>query len=185
MSNTALVSQLPNGVVPTITSLRALDVSTCFDGIQVAVNGAIVQNDGGQGTFAFNGANTGLDDTRTVISTPTTGRWVLIDPIFSGLAAAATVSYSGLAESFTLLSGTATALLIYTFPPAITMLPDQVTIKQLGTGQVRLQATGNDVLWDTAGAAAVASITFQSSGGAYTFQPVYYPSITGGIYYRI
>jgi len=187
MSNTALIPGVPFGAFPTISGLRALDASTMTEGVQVAVNGAVFQRDGGQATFVFNASNTGLDDGRTVIATPTTGRWVILDAGvgFSGLATPATVSYSGLAENFTLLSGAGSSTLIYTFAPSYTVNPNVVTIKQLGTGQVRLQATGNDFLWDTAGTTAVSSITFQSSGASYNFRATYNPAITGGIFYRV
>lgn len=185
MSNSILISQLPAGVINSISGLRALDVSTCIEGVQVSVNGALFLNDGGQGTFTFNAANSTTDDGRMTIGTPTTGRWVLIDPIYSGLAVPASASLSGVAESFILLSGAGSSLLIYTFPPSYNAIPDQIVLKQLGTGQVRLQATGNDLLFDTNSASYAASITFQSSGATYTFQPVYNATTTSGVYYRI
>lgn len=181
-----LISQLPFGVVPTVSALRLIDVTYTSEGCQVSINGSSNPNDGGQGIFIFNAANTGIDDGRTVIATPTTGRWVIND--FSGLATApyTIASYSGMGENFIVLSGAGSSPLIYTLAPTYTSIPDRITIKLIGTGQVRIQATGNDLLFDIAQAAAFTqSITTQSGGQAYTFQPSYNAATQSGVYFRV
>lgn len=188
MSYTAqnLISQLPLGVVASISGLRLVDVTYTSDGAQVIVNGGGSNNDGGQASFIFQGVGTGLDDGRTIIATPTTGRWVITD--YSGLSTApyVTSSYSGAGENFIVLSGAGSSTLIYTLAPSYTSIPDKLTIKLIGTGQVRIQATGNDLLFDISAAAAFAqSITTQSGGQAYTFQPTYNAFTQSGVYYRV
>lgn len=178
MAITAPVSQLPFGVVPTITALRAISVATMTDGCAAEVLGSGTANDGWEGLYFFSGASALSDNSTTVIATPTTGSWIR-SPRTAPLAypSILTASYSGLGETFLLVSGGSTRIQ-YTLPPASTMFGTPISIKSLGTGQVEIRATGGDTIFPQNSAVAAANIVFNSSGAIYTLRPL------NGVWYQ-
>lgn len=177
MATIVPISTLPNGVVSTIAALRAINVSTISDGATVSVLGSGSSNDGFQNTFYFSGASTLTDNGANVISTPSTGAWIGTNLATLVVSPLQTAAYSGVNENLVLISGGA-SLTTYTLPPSYVMFGQTVTIKSLGTGQIKIQATGGDQIFPTSASNAVATITFQSSGAAYNLLA------TKGIYYQ-
>ncbi len=164
-SFTVPISQLPYGVVPTIAALRTISVATISDGATVDILGSGVSNDGYQGTYFFSGASVYGDNGSTIIGTPTTGSWIKSTqvPYIPTLQVA---SYSGIGETFVILSGGASQV-IYTLPPSYTMFGQTITIKSLSTGAFQIRATGADSIFPTTGNGTVAFINLQNTGTSF------------------
>ena len=174
----APISQVPYGVVSTISALRNISVSTLTDGNCVNVLGSGAANDGYQSFFFFSGACTYSDNGSTIIKpSVSTGAWVRAIPS-PHVSVSSTVSISGNGENFILISGGGTPD-IYTFAPSYIMYGHDMIIKSIGTGQVRIQATGGDTIFPINSLNVVPSITFQSSGAAYHFR------VGQGVYYQV
>lgn len=175
-----LISSVPNGTLPTIAALKAVDVSTVRENSTATVLGSTAVGDGGGGNYYYSAATTSPANGRSVIAPDaSTGRWLLVHS-YSGVASppVTTVTYSGVQETFTVLSGTAAIPSItYYFPPSTSMLGRQMTIKTISTGTVTLQCTGADKIFDTSEVTSLTSTLV--TGQAWNFIPV------AGRFYRI
>lgn len=187
-ATSALISLVPNGVVPTIAALRALDVSTVGENATVTVLGSGVANDGFGGPYAFIAGSSATDDGgNSAVGTPTTGRWVKA-ATFAGLtgvgpvavtqgSAAAASSFNGSRESFVLLSGNANTT-IYSLPPAAGMNGQTIRFKQIGTGAYTIRTSvATDRIYDTTGLAVQIPHNPLRSGQSFDitcFGPVFY-----------
>lgn len=165
-STTVPISQIPQGIVPTIAALRLINTTTMSDGDYVRVLGSGTANDGWQQAFVFSGASTLTDNGITVVNTSNTGSWIRMVPA-PYVTALKTASYSGVGENFILVSGGATQVVV-TLPPSYTMYGQEVKIKSLSTGAFQIQATGLDSIFPTTGVSTVAFQNFQNSGAPFT-----------------
>ena len=173
------ISVVPNGVVPTVAELAAISVASVGENSTVAVLGLNAAGDGGGGNFYFAAGSSAGVNKFDVFATPTTGRWLRAQT-FSGVASPASQNafYSGSQETFVVLSGKHPAHVVnYYFPPAVTMVEKQLTIKSATTGTVTLWATGVDHIYDT-GIVGFLSVT-NTTGESWNFRAV------AGRYYRI
>ncbi len=166
------ISQLPAGTVATNALLAAINVSTLSENAVVETLGTNTPNDGGANAFFFQAGSTATVDGINVVGTTTTGRWIAALPAFSGVGPL-TTSFTGIAETFVLLSGFAPV--VYTLPPTANMQGKTVTIKTATTGTATIRC-GNavDLIMGagvSAAAEVVSSITSTLTGGAtFNFQ---------------
>lgn len=177
MSTLVPISQLPQGVVPTISALRAISASTLVDGATVQTLGSGAVNDGFQSCYTWSGA-CGLSDNGFTIIKVSTGAWVRSPQDAPLVATQQAVSYSGIGENFVLLSGTS-AQIKYCLPPSYIMFGEPVLIKMLGTGSINIQATGADTIFPANASVAVTNFTVQSSGSSYNLLPY------NGVWYQV
>lgn len=176
-SITVPISQLPNGVVSTIAALRAISTLTMSDGDYVTVLGSGTPNDTYQSSYIFSGACTQADNGVSVITNGNTGAWIRsIDTPFITISQTAT--YSGVAETFAILSG-ASAPIVYTLPPSYVIAGQPFTLKSLGTGQIIIKTAGNDLIFPANSTVTTTGITFNGSGTSYHFNPYQ------GVYYQV
>lgn len=172
-SSRCLISLVPDGVVPTVAALTAIDVSTVAENATVTALGFNSAGDGGGGTFYFAAGSSAGVNGSDVFATSTTGRW-LRSQTFSGVAATpvSAATYSGAQETFVVLSGSAPGFTInYYFPPSVSMVgKGELTIKTITTGSVTLWATGADQLFDTSAVTSLSSSL--TTGQTWHFQAV-------------
>ncbi len=166
------IAQLPNGTVATNAALAAISVVSLSENAVVETLGTSAPNDGGANAFYFQAGSTATVDGINVLGTPTTGRWIAALPAFSGVGPI-TTSFTGIAETFVLLSGFAPV--VYTLPPTANMIGKSVLVKGLTTGTVTVRCGNATDLIVSAGvsaaAAVVSSVTSTLTGGAtFNFQ---------------
>ena len=189
MPNRALISLVPNGVVPTVATLRAVSVAELGENATVTVLGSGVANDGFGGDFFFAAGSSATDDGgNTTVGTPTTGRWLKapgigsytgVGPVATTLPNAAAASvYVGSRESFVLISG-ASNNTSYTLPPSATSNGRTISFKQIGTGAYTIRTTAPDLLFDGTGLAAIIPHNPLKTGQAVTLQ------CHGSVYYTV
>lgn len=189
MPNRALISLTPNGVVPTISALRSVDVSTIGENATVTVLGSGSANDGFGGNYFFAAASSATDDGgNNAVATSTTGRWLKapsigsytgVGPVATTLPnAAAASTYVGSRESFVLVSGAANTT-IYTLPSSTTMNGNVIRFKQIGTGAYTIRAAAGDSIFDGTGLAVIIPSNALKTGQSYTLQ------CHGSVYYTI
>lgn len=167
MSTIVPISQLPEGVVSTAAALAAISVATVNENAVVRTLGASAVNDGGAGLYHFNAASSATANGLTVVTTPTTGRWILSTPSFSGLGPI-TASYSGVAESLVIASGF--AAVTYTLP-ALSTSPAGQTVTTItattGTFNVRTNSA-SDLIMNAGSPVQVVTSTL-TGGQAFNF----------------
>lgn len=184
MATIVPISQLPFGVVPTISALRAISVATISDGATVQVNGSGSANDGFQSAFVFQGASALTDNGMSIIGTPTTGNWVRCSdgPYVPSLVQ--TASYSGVGETLILVSGNATQVIV-TLPPSNIVFGQQVVVKSLSTGAFQVRATGADVIYPATGVGTVAFMNLQATGSPSTILNTVKLQVGQGAFYQL
>lgn len=181
-SFTLPVSQLAQGVVGTISGLRAISNVTMTDGATVTTLGSGYINDGYAATYFYSGACALSDNGISIIAAGTTGSWIRIGPVPYIPTTVQTSSYSGIGENFVLLSGGATQI-IYTLPPSYTILGQQLTVKSLSTGAFQIRATGLDFIFPNTGVSTVQTINLQATGLIYNPNTATFRA-GAGIYYQ-
>ena len=189
MPSKALISLTTHGVVPTLSTLRGVDVSTIGENAVVHVLGSGAANDGFGGNYLFVAGSTATDDGgNNAVATNTTGRWVKapsvgsytgVGPVATSLPSAAAAStYVGSRESFVLISGAANTT-TYTLPPSVTSNGLVIHFKQIGTGAFTIRAAAGDSIYDGTGLAVIIPSNAQRTGQSYTLQ------CHGSVYYTI
>lgn len=184
-----LISYVPNGVVPTIISLRSVDTTTIGENASVTVLGSGVPNDGFGGTYYFAAASTATDDGGNNAITAGTGRWLKapsigsftgVGPVATSLPSAAAASvYVGARESFVLISG-ASNNTSYTLPSTATMNGQVIRFKQVGTGAYTIRtATAAQKIFDGTGLAVEIPFDALRTGQSFTLQ------CFGSVYYTV
>lgn len=189
MPSKALISLTPNGVVPTLSTLRSVDVSTIGENACVTVLGSGTANDGFGGNYYFAAGSTATDDGgNNAIATSTTGRWLKAPSVgaYTGVGPVATTlpnataasSYVGSRESFVLISGAANTT-VYTLPPSVISNGNVIRFKQIGTGAYTIRAAAGDSIFDGTGLAVIIPSNALRTGQSYTLQ------CHGSVYYTI
>lgn len=187
-AETCLISTVPNGVVPTIAALRAIDVSTVGENATVTVLGSGAANDGFGGNYFFAAGSSATDDGgNNAVATSTTGRWLKapaygsftgVGPVATSLPNAVSASsYVGSRESFVLISGSA-GNTSYTLPSSATMNGQTIRFKNIGTGAYTIRtAVATDRVFDGTGLAVQIPFNALRTGQSVTLQcynSVYY-----------
>lgn len=172
-AQSALISTVPNGTIPTVAALTSVDVSTVPEGAAVTVLGLNAAGDGGGGTFYFNAGSSAGVNAMSTFATNSTGRWLRANT-FSGIAQppSTAATYSGSQENLVILSGVfPTFSITYTLPPSVTRVGQpELVVKSLTTGLVTIAAAGADKIFDTS---EVTSLTTSLvTGHTYRFQAV-------------
>lgn len=164
-----LISTVPNGTLPTITALKAVDVSTVQESSTATVLGNAAAGDGGGGKYYYVAgsslAASAASDKNPLVVAPnaSTGRWIRAsDEVNSytgrALPVVSALTYSGAKDQVVILSGTASlANVNFFFPPSASRHGQKLTIKMISTGTVNLYATGVDELFDTGPIASITS----------------------------
>lgn len=172
-AQSALISTVPNGAIPTVAALTSVDISTVPEGSAVTVLGLNAAGDGGGGTFYFSAASSAGVNAMNTFATNSTGRWLRAST-FSGIAQPPVTAstYSGSQENLVILSGVAPGFTItYTLPPSTSRVgAPELVVKTISTGLVTIAAAGADKIFDTS---EVASLTSSlTTGQTFRFQAV-------------
>ncbi len=172
-ATSALISTVPNGAIPTVAALAAVDVSTVPEGSAVTVLGLNAAGDGGGGTFYFAAASSAGVNAMNSFATNSTGRWLRANT-FSGIAQppSTATTYSGSQENLVILSGVfPTFTITYTLPTSTSRIGQpELVVKTLTTGAVTIAAAGADKIFDTSEVASI--VTSLTTGQTFRFQAV-------------
>lgn len=173
MSTKNLISLYPQGVVSTLSELRAVDIAYTPNNSTVRVLGSGAAGDTFDREYRYVAANTDTDNGRSVIEpTSSTGAWLEVNP-FSGRYLV-TTSVTGFQEDAIIFSGNSD--ITYTLPPVGTREGKKHIIKQVGTGIIVV--TGSAVDQTIIDQTVSNTFSFQGgSGASYQFLAA------NGIYY--